>query len=65
MLTTFASYWLIGNKNKWGPMLSVFSQFLWAAMNLHLGLYLLILVQVVSTAIQLRNFNKWRTDTPQ
>jgi uncharacterized Tic20 family protein len=62
MLSTFASYWLIGNKNPNGPMLGVFSQFIWAAMNLYLGLYILIVVQVVSGCIQIRNFHKWRSD---
>jgi hypothetical protein len=60
--TTIASSWAYGNKVPAGPLLGLLSQLPWWSLMIYEGLWGLLPVNVLMTAMHIRNFIKWRKE---
>jgi hypothetical protein len=60
MATTFFSTWQVGNRSLSGPVWGLISNACWLALELYLGLYLLVPVPIVMSLLHLRTYRLWR-----
>jgi len=55
--------WLMGNKNKYAPVIGLFNQILWIYLVLTTKQYGLLLGVMAYTIVHLRNFILWNRKT--
>jgi hypothetical protein len=60
--TTICSSWAYGNKKTAGPFIGLCSQIPWWTLMIYQGLWGLLPVNAVLTAIHIRNLIKWRKE---
>ncbi len=51
--------WVIGNKNKYGFLLTMLGNILWVAVAFKTGVFGLLIVVVPAIFVNIRNFIKW------
>jgi hypothetical protein len=59
---TIMSSWAYGNKRTSGPALGLLSQIPWWSLMIYEGLWGLLPVNILMTAMHIRNFIKWRKE---
>lgn len=60
--TVLAAAWKTGDKHVLGPVLSLLAEVSFIALNVYLGLWVLVAFGVAKSSIHFRNFMKWRTE---
>jgi hypothetical protein len=61
-LVTLWAIWQMGNKSLLGPALSIVSDFVFLALNVYQGLWVLVGFCSVLLVIHTRNFWKWKLE---
>jgi len=54
--------WKVGNKNKWGFIISIFAKLLWIAVAFTTKVYGILVIAVPSLIVCLRGFYKWNKE---
>lgn len=62
VITLIVGLWLAGNKDKRGPLLAVFSEFLWIVVGFLHGVWGLVCLSIILAVVQARAWWKWRNE---